>query len=91
MLEITWDFSGNDEEAFSVSENERKKFAETMAAAILDLNSGYMAVGGLTAIGRVLFAVEKITVNIKEFAFADRAVEDIYPELVKAITGREEL
>lgn len=91
VLEITWDFSGNDEEAFSVSENERKKFAETMAAAILDLNSGYMAVGGLTAIGRGLFAVEKITVNKKEFAFADRAVEDIYPELVKAITGREEL
>ena len=62
-----------------------------MAAAILDLNSGYMAVGGLTAIGRGLFAVEKITVNKKEFAFADRAVEDIYPELVKAITGKEEL
>ena len=90
VLEITCDFSGNDEKAFSVSEDERKKFAETMAAAILDLNSGYMAIGGLTAVGRGLFAVEKITVNNKEFVFADRAVEDIYPELVKAIGGKEE-
>lgn len=90
VLEITCDFSGNGEKDFSVSENERKKFAETMAAAILDLNSGYMAVGGLTAVGRGLFIVEKITVNKKECAFAGQAVEDVYPELVKAITGKEE-
>lgn len=90
VLEISCDFSGNDEKAFSVSEDERKKFAEIMAAAILDLNSGYMAVGGLTAVGRGLFVVEKITVNGKEYAFAGQAAEDVYPELVKAITGREE-
>ena len=90
VLEITCDFSGNGEKAFSVSEDERKKFAETMAAAILDLNNGYMAVGGLTAVGRGLFTVEKTTVNKKEFAFADQAVDDIYPELVKAIAGKEE-
>lgn len=90
VLEITCDFSGNGEKAFSVSEDERKKFAETMAAAILDLNSGYMAVGGLTAVGRGLFVVEKITVNGKEYAFAGQAAEAVYPELVKAIAGKEE-
>ena len=48
-----------------------------MAAAILDLNSGYLAVGGLTAVGRGLFAVKKAVVDGKEIVFAGRPDGDI--------------
>lgn len=82
-LEISCDFSG-------INDRESKEFAETMAAAILDLNAGYLAVGGLTAVGRGMFAVDKVTVNGKEISFADRNAEDHYPELVNAISGKEE-
>ena len=89
-LEITCDFGGKSDGVFNVSAEEKKEFAETMAAAILDLNGGYMAVGGLTAVGRGLFAVDKAAVDGKEICFTDRTAEELYPELVNAISGKGE-
>lgn len=34
-----------------------------LCAAICDLNKGYLAVGGLTSVGRGMFAVENMTIN----------------------------
>ena len=89
-LEIACDFGRNGEAASGIHSDEREKFAQVMAAAILDLNSGYLAVGGLTAVGRGLFAVKKAVVDGKEIVFAGRPDGDIYQELVKAIAGKGE-
>ena len=36
---------------------------QILSAVICDLDRGYLAVGGLTSVGRGLFAVEKILIN----------------------------
>lgn len=50
---------GKDED----SKENLKAFYVTLAAAIADLHEGYMAVGGLTAVGRGLFTVEEVTIH----------------------------
>lgn len=85
-LEIICDFGGESR----VSAEDRKKFARVLAAAVLDLHSGYMAVGGLTAVGRGMFKVEKITVDGNSYATAGKEPEELYGELVKALAGEEE-
>lgn len=85
-LEITCDFGGE----APVSAEDRKRFVRVLAAAVLDLHSGYMAVGGLTAVGRGMFRVEKITVDGKEYATAGKKPEEIYGGLVKALGGEED-
>ena len=89
-LEIACDFGRNGEAASGIHSDEREKIRTVMAAAILDLNSGYLAVGGLTAVGRGLFAVKMAVVDGKEIVFAGRPDGDIYQDLVKAIAGKGE-
>lgn len=43
------------------------KELNALLASILDLHNGFMAVGGLTAVGRGLFGVEHLTINNKDY------------------------
>lgn len=76
-------YHGDTDLNIGIIKSDEYKFEEItklLAAAIMDLNNGYMAVGGLTAIGRGLFTVNSIKVN-------DKNVESIsYDNIVKAIT-----
>lgn len=38
-----------------------------LMASILDLNNGFMAIGGLTAVGRGMFSIDKLQINDKEY------------------------
>ena len=58
-----------------------KKHIDVLAAAIADLHYGYMAVGGLTSIGRGLFEIE--TINGK--AVQDDNVYTLAVEALKAV------
>ena len=40
-----------------------QKCMQILSAVICDLDRGYLAVGGLTSVGRGLFTVEKIFIN----------------------------
>lgn len=91
-LTITCDFSDRGEG--KVEEQDRRHLARVLSAAVLDLDAGYTAVGGLTAVGRGMFRVEQIAVDEK--LILDRKAgqspepEEIFAELVKAIAGEEE-
>ena len=67
-----------------------------MAAAILDLDGGYMAVGGLTAVGRGLFRANKISVDGDTILDRNGDLEkdvdaaSVYQKLVKAVAGKED-
>lgn len=86
VLTITCDFGGRD----SVNKKERKKFARVLAAAILDLHNGYLSVGGLTAVGRGLFEVERISVNDRVDLSTEKDQGKFYDALVQAVAGEEE-
>ena len=61
-----------------------KNVAKALAAAITDLHMGFLAVGGLTAIGRGLFKVEEINVNGK---VVDWEENTMYSSIVNALGG----
>ena len=63
-----------------LSENVEK----ALAAAITDLHMGFLAVGGLTAIGRGLFKVEEININGK---VVDWEENTMYSSTVNALGG----
>lgn len=92
-LMIRCDFSGR-EDADTVSAEERRRLADVLSAAILDLDNGYMAVGGLTAVGRGLFRVEKITVDgytvLDRKSGEEKEAAELYTELVQVIAGKGE-
>lgn len=94
-LTITCDFS--QKESCIVSQEERMHFANVMAAAILDLDNGYMAVGGLTSIGRGLFHVGRICIDGKvvfdktQKTDNKEKIERIYKDLRMAIAGEERM
>lgn len=50
-----------------------EKSVSLIFAAICDLDKGYLAVGGLTSVGRGMFTVENITVNGKDVTAALKA------------------
>lgn len=60
---------------------EAEKKAAYLCAVICDLNRGYLAVGGLTSVGRGMFTVENITINGTDVTDALRA-EDV-PAMAK--------
>lgn len=81
-LEISCDMTGIDKEKI-------RHFFSVLAAAILDLDKGYMSVGGLTAVGHGLFEITGLIVNGKEFPWAEvkntepyRALRDVMIESV---------
>lgn len=94
-LTITCDFSKRG--SCIVSQEERMHFADVMAAAILDLDNGYMAVGGLTSIGRGLFHVDRICIDGKvvfdkiQKTGNKENMEGIYKDLRMAIAGEERM
>ncbi len=70
-LDISCDMTGIDKKNI-------RHFCSVLAAAILDLNYGYMAVGGLTAVGHGLFEVTGIKVNGNEVPWAELKENEQY-------------
>lgn len=58
--------------------------AKALAATITDLNMGFLAVGGLTAIGRGLFNVTSIAIDGKSI---DYEQENMYTSIVNELGG----
>lgn len=61
-----------------------KEVAKALAATITDLHNGFLAVGGLTAIGRGLFKVTGVQIDGKNIDFEQNTM---YASLVKALGG----
>lgn len=66
-----------------------RRFCSVLAAAILDLDRGYMAVGGLTAVGHGLFKVTGIEVNGEKVLFKSKNEEcnEEYVVIKTALAG----
>ena len=56
------------------------KYHQYLAAAIMDLNAGYLSIGGLTSVGRGLFEVSSVTVN-------EKPIGKEYSDIAKALKG----
>ena len=59
-------YNGNCDLEIFINKNglkDAKKNIALICAVICDLDKGYLAVGGLTSVGRGMFTVENITVN----------------------------
>lgn len=82
-LEITCDMHG-------METDDRKRFARAFSAAVMDLGSGFMAVGGLTAVGRGIFEIEKAAINGTEYRFDQYGTEEMYGLLCRAVAGEGE-
>ena len=78
---IDCDFSGMEQEG-------RNHFASVMAAAIMDLHGGYMAVGGLTAVGRGIFKITEIWIDGKRYLPEEYEMPELYQGLAGAIAGK---
>lgn len=65
-------------------------FARVLAAAILDLDRGYMSIGGLTAVGHGIFKVMEAKVNGQIIRFSEVDENEQYQVLKNAIFGEEE-
>lgn len=56
-------FGGNTELKITLPKASDKAQVRALVAAIFDLHFGYMAIGGLTSVGRGLFAITKAEIN----------------------------
>ncbi len=88
QLEIRCDFTGIDREAV-------REFANTLAAAIIDLQEGILSIGGLTSVGHGLFQIVKISVNGVGLDWSPEnwdagGLQKNYSALAAAIVGKEE-
>lgn len=77
-LEIVYDNlqKYSEDEADADQARTQNNFLYTLAAAITDLKEGYMAIGGLTAVGRGLFTCNKITVQCGSQPVMEVCLED---------------
>ena len=82
-LEISIDFSGLN----SPSRADVERFLRTLAAAIMDLDAGYLAVGGLTAIGRGLFCLTELSIEPDETELTLKEKEIGYESLTARLLG----
>lgn len=88
QLEILCDFTGIGKEAL-------REFANTLSAAIIDLQEGLLSVGGLTSVGHGLFQVTGISVNGVELTWSPEnwdaeGLQQSCRALAAAIVGEEE-
>lgn len=88
-------FNGKTRECIScdmtgIDKNDVEYFGTVMAAAILDLDSGFMSVGGLTAVGHGLFTVEEITINGRKIGYTSLEKDKKYVVLKTLINGEED-
>lgn len=67
--------------SFASEPSEREK--RIFAACLADLHNGFLAVGGLTAVGRGLFEIQSI--NGTDISAAEAKLENIYGELLKGV------
>ena len=74
VLDISCDMTG-------IDKKNMRHFCSVLAAAILDLNCGYMAVGGLTSVGHGLFEVTGIMVNGNEVPWGELEGNERYMAL----------
>lgn len=88
QLEILCDFTGIGKEAV-------REFANTLSAAIIDLQEGILSIGGLTSVGHGLFRIVKISVNGVGMDWSPEnwdtgGLQKNYSALAAAIVGKEE-
>ena len=86
-LEIICEFGEGSKRGQQICPEDRGRFAAVLAAAILDLDRGYMAVGGLTAVGRGLFTVKNISVDGKQIGIKKCGASEAHAALTDAICG----
>ena len=61
-------YGGKTELTIKCEKQTLSKYHQYLAAAIKDLNAGYLSIGGLTSVGRGLFKVSSVTVSDKEYS-----------------------
>ena len=57
------------------------KFRQALAASLVDLHMGVLAVGGLTAVGRGIFEGETLVINNEPVSVNDQMYEEILQRL----------
>ncbi len=78
-VEISCDFT-------DIEENKIQRFLRVLAAAVLDLHEGYMAVGGLTSVGHGMFRVKEIFRDGTSVEFSQMDHRNMYRELLEALS-----
>lgn len=82
-LDITCDMT-------DIASDEQQYFIKVLMAAVMDLHCGYMAVGGLTSVGRGIFEVKKLTAGNEACVFAGEDTGSIYGKLCQMLAGEGE-
>ena len=67
-----------------IDSKEDKPFRQALAASIADLHSGFLAIGGLTSIGRGIFEV----IQINDHEFSGNA-EELYTTVISILNTQE--
>ena len=80
-------FGGNTILDIDIKKEVSDRFKKTLAAAILDLHLGFLAVGGLTSSGRGLFCIEKIQIGDRLIEKVPDDGEGVYDKLCELVTG----
>lgn len=78
-------YGGSTELEILVNRDVPEDFKNVLAMAVTDLHMGFMAVGGLTSVGRGIFEIEKIEVNGQEMDVDSGDWENLYNFLRKEI------
>lgn len=78
-VEISCDFT-------DIEGNKIQRFLRVLAAAVLDLHEGYMAVGGLTSVGHGMFRVKEIFRDGVSVKFSQMDRRNMYQELLAALS-----
>ena len=73
-----------------IAPDEQQHFIKVLMAAVMDLHCGYMAVGGLTSVGRGIFEVKKLTAGNAACVFAGEDTGSIYGKLCQMLAGEGE-
>lgn len=70
-----------------IDATQKKYFQAVLAASILDLDRGYLAVGGLTSVGHGLFTVKSVVINGTEMELEEIALEEQYVAIMNAMNA----
>jgi CRISPR/Cas system CSM-associated protein Csm3 (group 7 of RAMP superfamily) len=74
-------YGGKTELDITLRKDVEDEFKTALAAAIVDLHMGFLAVGGLTSVGRGLFEIEEIKINDGKITADMEKPEELYQRL----------
>lgn len=81
-------YGGTTELSIGIVGNLSTKIAQALAASIIDLHYGFLAIGGETSIGRGLFSIESIEdIDTTKYGRSGDGAEDFYLRVLELITG----